>query len=480
MDAATKISDSAKSATTDSALPVRQLVNLANPVEIKSPALDAASVTAASGRAFSERGFVNFDSPFQAHAHQGQEKFGAADYQPQHGRGHCRDQHDRGGPGADSADRIREAELKLLTTELKILEQEMALLEKILAQLKNPPATEQPHNPPPTDHPHNPSPSGSIHGIKFGPAPSWADDTAINNNNHGKVAPAFYAKRIGDNATYLDASIKQKTSGFDEGEMIDERGMKPSDLVTIPIYGADQDFLTNNSNGKYYGTVQVPRDLQILREGHTYKDGTRTAGNSTVTIITPDGKEMNFAQTYIGPNASLRAEGNVLIGVPVGHGASYMGNEGLITNEEIAVAVKDGIAPAHALNLTVPLNIESSTGGGFLGPAIAADRNYQKNYTGTNPNLKQGTLLAVPKDVTPEQLGLETNMGRALLATMEEFGGYVDNSTHNGSGVYVEAQRGATAVAGMPDHNSFAFSQSAFSRDFSKILAAAKIIPPSV
>ncbi|MBS1997235.1 MAG: hypothetical protein JSS86_13035 [Cyanobacteria bacterium SZAS LIN-2] len=330
----------------------------------------------------------------------------------------------------------------------------------------------------PADHIGGPG-GHTTHEVKFGPTPSWANDTSVINNNRSKVPPSFYAQRIGDHATYLEASINQPTGGFDEGEMIDERGMDPSKLTTIPMYGADNNWLTNKTNGKYYGEIQVPKDLLVLREAHTYKSGISVNGNSTVTIIDPNGKEWSFAKTYIGPDKSLRENGNVLIGVPDGHGASYMGNEGMLTLDELQRAMADGTAPAHALNLTVPNDIESNTDGGFVYPARAADHGYQTAYKGTNPNLKQGSHLAVPKGVTAEELGLKTNLGKALLASMEEFGGYVDDSTHPGAGISIEAQYGGTKQIGMEEHNGNAFRKSDFAQDFSKIMAAAKIIPPA-
>lgn len=343
---------------------------------------------------------------------------------------------------------------------------------------------DSPGNQPDTGKSSQTGTDGGSTGIKtggassdFGPQPSWSNDNEIKNNNGGLVAPAFYTQTIGDHATYLPANIKQPVTGFDEGEMIDERGMKQADLTAIPMYGTDDsNWLGNVSNGKYLGSIEVPKDLQILRQPTTYNDGSQTNGNSTVTIITPDGKEMNFAKTYIGPDKSLSLHGNVLIGAPVGHGAGWMGNEGEITTAEMIAAAKSQTAPDHALGLTVPYNILNNSNHGVTGPALYADSNYAKEYSSPNTHLKAGSHLAVPKGVTAQDLGLETNLGKALLQTMEQFGAYVDDTTGPKAGILPEAQYGAAEAVGLPENNSSNFQRTTFSKDFAKILAAAEVV----
>jgi hypothetical protein len=261
--------------------------------------------------------------------------------------------------------------------------------------------------------------------------------------------------------------------------MIDERGMNPADLTTIPIYQIDNNFAGNGSTGQKLGTIEVPKDLEILRPPTVLSDGTEVNGNSTVTIIQPDGEEDNFARTYIGPNASLDPSGgNVLIGGPVGHGAAWIGNEGEITTAEMEAANSNATAPAHALDLTVSDTILNNSDGGKVGPALYADSGYLNGYTGTNTNLKAGSHLAVPKDVTAQSLGLTTNLGKALLTTMEDFGGYVDDTT-DAPGITPDAQYGAAEAVGLPESDYSGFQTTAFANDFSKIMAAAEIVPPT-
>ncbi len=67
---------------------------------------------------------------------------------------------------------------------------------------------------------------------------------------------------------------------------------------------------------------------------------------------------------------------------------------------------------------------------GYKWPATSADRyannpDHKNQYVGDNPNLVMGTLLAVPPEVTAEQLGLETVPGRLLLKTLQGYGAYI-------------------------------------------------------
>jgi hypothetical protein len=49
----------------------------------------------------------------------------------------------------------------------------------------------------------------------------------------------------------------------------------------------------------------------------------------------------------------------------------------------------------------------------------------QDSYLGTNPALRPGSLLAIPPNVTEASLNLETEPGRILFRTLQDYGGYI-------------------------------------------------------
>jgi hypothetical protein len=67
---------------------------------------------------------------------------------------------------------------------------------------------------------------------------------------------------------------------------------------------------------------------------------------------------------------------------------------------------------------------------GYKWPAQRADHyandpDHKNRYVGKEPELVMGTLLAVPPEVTAEQLGLETAAGRLMLETLQDYGAYI-------------------------------------------------------
>ncbi len=46
-------------------------------------------------------------------------------------------------------------------------------------------------------------------------------------------------------------------------------------------------------------------------------------------------------------------------------------------------------------------------------------------YGGTNPNLKTGTLLTIPKNMTAESLGITTQVGKKLFYALQDYGCYI-------------------------------------------------------
>jgi hypothetical protein len=115
-------------------------------------------------------------------------------------------------------------------------------------------------------------------------------------------------------------------------------------------------------------------------------------------------------------------------------------------------------------------------GWGYRWPARNADANAKNaisagGYGGNNPNLAQGSLLAIPSDRSPEALGLESTAGRKLFRALQDYGAYIVDDTgwrtiaFDGEvGVPEEVQ----ATYGMSMQGGF--DDNAITRDIKKLL----------
>jgi hypothetical protein len=76
---------------------------------------------------------------------------------------------------------------------------------------------------------------------------------------------------------------------------------------------------------------------------------------------------------------------------------------------------------------------------GYRWPADRADNYAPKQYRGKNSQLVQGSLLAIPPQVTAESLKLQTPPGKKLFHALQDYGAYVvDDSAWDAYGFAVE------------------------------------------
>lgn len=107
-----------------------------------------------------------------------------------------------------------------------------------------------------------------------------------------------------------------------------------------------------------------------------------------------------------------------------GHGASSMSGLGgtirkgdFSDSEPIRHAIKINPSSMHLFySASIP---------GYRWPAIRADNYAAGSYTGENPALVMGSLLAVPPGVTAQQLGIRTEPARKILFTLQNYGAYI-------------------------------------------------------
>jgi hypothetical protein len=161
--------------------------------------------------------------------------------------------------------------------------------------------------------------------------------------------------------------------------------------------------------------------------------------------------------------------------------------------------------PTHALRINVDaaeaLYRCTSVTACYTWPASRAD-SYAVGYYGSrgsnqNPAMRMGALLAIPQQVALGTLGLETEPGRELAWTLQNYGAYITDDTH-GAGVAFVTERGpdgwfadkdqSTAAGAPPLRNTqfygdygYPFEQrvnsdTAWSRDVQRLITALAIV----
>jgi Carboxypeptidase regulatory-like domain len=194
----------------------------------------------------------------------------------------------------------------------------------------------------------------------------------------------------------------QKSLGAQFGDRCTSTG---TTLATIPI-PADFTVQSSKSNNPI---AAVEADGHTLIEGEPFARCT-AGGPGTVWFDEP-----NPGDLY----------GDGLVGVDGGSNLSSLG--GAVRLGEL---VKGGVI-THALQIDVdaPNLYPGDTSGTtcYRWPATKCDTTPPAPYTGTNPELRMGALLALPPTLDLTTLGLQTQPGVILATALQDYGAYVAN-----------------------------------------------------
>ncbi|GCE31306.1 hypothetical protein KDA_67900 [Dictyobacter alpinus] len=247
---------------------------------------------------------------------------------------------------------------------------------------------------------------------------------------------------IGDQAQYAPANIPRAANATPDPDWLITT--TSSDPVR-PIYqpGSFGPGRCSGTTGEGSSTTYFP-DNVIVPDATSNPYSTP---NNAAAIVQPDGHTL----VQVEPLARCSAGGNVygyqacgwasrqdlkddgLCGGHFGSGLSSIG--GMVRLSELQ-ASGDNTIP-HALQLEIWDNYLYACNGtvnGFRWPASradsgACDSNNAGHYKGNNPNVLQGSLLALPTNATPESLGITTDVGRKLFTALQNYGGYIVDDT---------------------------------------------------
>lgn len=192
-----------------------------------------------------------------------------------------------------------------------------------------------------------------------------------------------------------------------------------------------------------------------LPDGWTPPDVTSTATpNNPGVFLQPDGRTLvNLnAMERCNPNGPLFAQysddadklftdlyGDGRLGA---HGASNLNQMG----GALRPGELDGDEPIqHALDLLIwaeYLYWGGTKESSYRWPADNSD-SYAgpRRYRGDNPELRMGSLLALPPELTPDDLGISSDVGRRLFQALQDYGAYVtDDSAWDATYLGVDAE----------------------------------------
>ena len=110
---------------------------------------------------------------------------------------------------------------------------------------------------------------------------------------------------------------------------------------------------------------------------------------------------------------------------------------------------------------------------GYRWPAKGADSYAAKVYGGTNPKLVMGSLLAIPPEVSVDDLKLQTTPGRKLFFTLQNYGAYFTEDTAWDAWDLIVEQGAETEFA---EHYGFSLKSETWRNELNKLVQALHIV----
>ncbi len=205
--------------------------------------------------------------------------------------------------------------------------------------------------------------------------------------------------------------------------------------------------------------------------------------NNAAAFLMPDGKTLvqlePLARTQPGgpiygyhytPDVNIYGDG--IGGSHFGSGLSAIGGSIRLGELESSEPID------HALKVNIwgqkYLSYSGSTPG-YRWPADRADSYAASNYRGTNPDLKQGSLLALSPNLTEASLGLQTPAAKKLFHALQDYGAYVaDDSGWDAH--YFDVEAGVPAEFKKTYGYDMETSGGALYNDYSKLFQALNVV----
>lgn len=233
-------------------------------------------------------------------------------------------------------------------------------------------------------------------------------------------------------------------------------GFQPAEWATI-----DEDYIFETKDSDPLRWVIAPKDWGN-RCGGTEDQGLRIPVPDS--LIVPDarpGKTPNNCAAFLMPDRRTIVQLNPLARCDIGgplygwvaptvdiYGPGIEGGHGGSGLSSIGGTIRRGELTGpdqirHALKVNVwgkkYLYAFGESDSGYTWPAWRHDGCAPECYGGQDPLVRMGSLLAIPPNVTLEMLQLETESGRKLFWTLQNYGAYIaDDTAWNAYAIEIE------------------------------------------
>ncbi len=268
----------------------------------------------------------------------------------------------------------------------------------------------------------------AVDSVEYRDPYSWPFDTY-----------SFWNMPIGTGATYTPQPV---SPGHIDGIMVDlDILIMTPDETIRPVYGTIYKWIdgTNHTTRCQKATEKVWIRLPVPDGYITTFYGTRP--NNPGAILKADGRNIVQTQPFQVCSDSVITTGLISTGTSISrtedtdlYGEGRLGNHGGSGLSSLGGAIRVGeLAPGagpirHALKISFPGNhylyYDHVTNTGFRWPARKHDSNAAESYNSTEPEAKIGCLRAIPPWIDIDSLGLETEPGRKIAWTLQNYGAY--------------------------------------------------------
>ncbi len=237
---------------------------------------------------------------------------------------------------------------------------------------------------------------------------------------------------IGSGAALQPANIKaSQFLGIDEEYIVKVPAGSPTVEVKAPSSWGQR-----WPGSAHQGYMQVPSNFYLADAAPP------NTPNNCAAFLMPDGRTIKQLEPtcrlgtgnaqivgYLHPK-DIDIYGEGIEGTHYGSGLSTIGGsirKGELTSSE---PIK------HAIKLNIWAKqycyYDHSANKGYVWPADRHDSYAASGgsaYGGSNPNLRMGTLLTIPKNVTAESLGIRTEVGKKFFYALQNYGAYISDDS---------------------------------------------------
>jgi hypothetical protein len=276
---------------------------------------------------------------------------------------------------------------------------------------------------------------------------------------------------IGSGAVYVPANLTTNPPGsFFQGDL-ERISLTPTAPATTVYYnsagwsGASRCSPSGGSGDGLPLQVPMPASWIVPDDGGNNGAAFLLADNQTVVQLQPLARctAGGLATALLAPSQwTVSLYGDGIPGAHGGSGLSTLG--GTIRIGELRPG-QIGMKHALKLDLASPLELyhPSSAGDAYRWPALTADADWANYGTIAGPNntnaaMKMGVLLAIPASTSIASLGLETEPGKQLAWTLQNYGAYDVDSYDGDQGTSLAAESGPNGDFPTQFQNDYGFA----------------------